>query len=160
MTPLSPFSDTAIGEFDELAPLQKSKAAAPPRPQPAHHHKDLASHVREIDARVTVLETAILEHATILRDRIGQRLDRLEQKLRFESNGLRKAMESQSADRDHKIVELTQSLTSAMDRVESNHQAVSVKATMEDLIAALATTRNHLDTLAQAVTTTRAELSA
>ena len=99
--------------------------------------------LNEIEARINVLETAILEHATILRDRIGQRLDRLEEKLRFESNGLREAMQNQGADRDDKIIRLSESLTAAVDRVELNQQAGSVQATMEDLIAALVALRQR-----------------
>lgn len=117
------------------------------------------SRLREVESRLDILETAILEHAAILRDRIGCRLDRLEDKLRYEASGLRKAMANEKGDRDEKIVQLTESFTAAVDRVELKQQAGSVKATMEDLIAALAATRSHLDTLAHAVSKSRSDLS-
>ena len=118
------------------------------------------SRLHEVEARLSILETAILEHATILRDRIGQRLDRLEDRLRYEATGLRRAMADEKDNRDEKIIQLTESFTAAVDRVELKQESGSVKATMEDLIAALAATRTHLDTLAHAVTKTRAEVSA
>lgn len=118
------------------------------------------SRYRELESRLDVLESAILEHATLLRDRIGNRLDRLEDKLRYEATGLRRALENENADRDEKIIQLTESFTAAVDRVELKTEAGTVKATMEDLIAALASTRSHLDTLALAVSKTRSELSA
>ncbi|MCB1229569.1 MAG: hypothetical protein KDN19_04855 [Verrucomicrobiae bacterium] len=106
----------------------------------------------EMEARMSVLETAILEHAVILRDRLGQRLDRLEEKFRYEADGIRRALQDESKDRHAKIIQLTESFTHAVDRVESRQGSPSdVSATLQDLIAALAATRTHLDGLAQAV---------
>ena len=114
--------------------------------------QDPHQRLRELEARMAVLETAILEHAVILRDRIGKRLDRLEQKFHYEADGLRQALKDESSDRHAKIIQLTQSFTNAVDRVESQQPAANqVQATLEDLIAALAATRTHLDVLAQAV---------
>lgn len=112
--------------------------------------------LREMEARMSVLETAILEHAVILRDRIGQRLDRLEQKFRYEADGLRRALQDESKDRHAKIIQLTESFTHAVDRVELGQPGVrDVQTTLQDLIAALAATRTHLDVLAQAVSDRR-----
>ena len=142
-------SETKIHYFDALQP-----ESAPVE----SHSKSGGTQLREFEGRLDVLETAILEHATILRDRIGSRLDRLEDKLRYEASGLRKAMASEKGDRNEKIVQLTDSFTAAVDRVEMKTQASTVKATMEDLIAALAATRSHLDTLAHAVSKSRSDL--
>ena len=98
-----------------------------------------------------VLEEAIFEHAMVLRDRIGHRLERLEDRLNYESKGLRRALKDESADRDEKIIQLTESLTAAVDRVESNQQTGTFKDTVDELVCALAATRSHLDGLAQAV---------
>lgn len=108
---------------------------------------------------MSVLESAILEHAMVLRDRIGQRLDRLEQKFRYEADGLRKALKDESSDRHANIIQLTQSFTNAVDRVESKQPPVAVQDTLQDLIAALAATRTHLDVLAQAVADKRQGLA-
>ena len=134
----------------------------------ANHHEppvdstpqDPHRRLQELEARMAVLETAILEHAMILRDRIGKRLDRLEQKFSYEANGLRQALRDESSDRTAKIIQLTESFTNAVDRVESQQPAANeVQSTLEDLIAALAATRTHLDVLAQAVSDRRGDLA-
>lgn len=107
--------------------------------------------LRELEARMRVLEEAIFEHALALRDRIGRRLDCLEDRLNYESKGLRRALKDESADRDEKIIQLTHSLTAAVDRVESNQQPAPFKETVDELVSALAATRAHLDGLAQAI---------
>ena len=115
--------------------------------------------LRELEARMAVLETAILEHAVILRDRIGKRLDRLEQKFHYEADGLRRALKDESSDRHAKIIQLTESFTNAVDRVEAKQPNGEMQTTIEDLIAALAATRTHLDVLAQAVSDRREEMA-
>ena len=118
--------------------------------------KDPVVRLRELEARMAILETAIVEHAMVLRDRIGQRLDRLEQKFRYEADGLRRALQTETTDRKTNIIQLAQSVSAAVDRVESGHQPQGhpVHTTMQDLVAALADTRAHLDGLSRAVSRT------
>ena len=142
-------AEASIYYFDATQAEEGREEASP---------REEKSRVQEIEARLNVLETAILEHAIDLRERIGTRLDRLEEKLRYETSGLRKAVATERGDRHDKIIQLTESFTAAMDRVEVKSQAEAVQGTMEDLIAALSATRSHLDTLASAVSETRVEL--
>lgn len=130
-----------------ISPSSRTAPASVSTPTP----KDPAQRLRELEARLTILETAMIEHATVLRDRIGERLDRLEQKFRYEADGLRRALATESSDRKSNIIELARSVTAAVDRVESNQQTSSVENTMQDLVSALADTRTHLDGLTRAV---------
>lgn len=108
---------------------------------------------------MAVLEHALMEHAVVLRERIGIRLDRLEEKFRYEAAGLRRALREESKDRHSNIVRLAESVTSAVDRVESRQRESGVNAAMQDIISALVATRLHLDALSQAVEGTRRDLA-
>ncbi len=153
MSKISPISSS---QGLRTASLSRSRAAKVNPPcegygEPAE--PSVEQRVGEMEARLAVLESAILEHAMVLRDRIGQRLDRLEQKFRYEADGIRRALQDESKDRNAKIIQLTESFTNAVDRVESRQGVPGgdVGATLQDLIVALAATRMHLDVLAQAV---------
>lgn len=118
---------------------------------PGDRETDPAAKLKELESRLSVLETALVEHASILRDRIGQRLDRLEQRFQYEAAGFRRALQAESSDRKTHLIQLTRSVTAAVDRVESNQLAASVQHSLQDLVEALAVTRGHLDALTQAV---------
>jgi hypothetical protein len=155
MSKISPISrPEPLSSLSESRVLAANSAAEQGSSEQSAHQR-----LRELEARMAVLETAIMEHALVLRDRIGKRLDRLEQKFHYEADGLRRALKDESSDRHEKIIQLTESFTSAVDRVESKQPASDVHSTLQDLIAALAATRTHLDVLAQAVADKRQGLA-
>ena len=158
MSKITPFSLPTASEATSKGAGSRAVVNLPPRrvgekPTAQNADRDPALRLKELEARMAILETAIVEHAMVLRDRIGQRLDRLEQKFRFEADGLRRALQTETSDRKTNIIELAQSVSAAVDRVEAGqHQGHPVHTTMQDLVAALADTRTHLDGLSRAVT--------
>ena len=141
--PTAPASSVAQGPVRTAASGPVGKSGDQP---------DASARLRAIEARVAILETALVEHALVLRDRIGTRLDRLEQKFRYEADGLRRALENESTDRKTNIIQLAKSVTAAVDRVEANQPPTTVQHSIDDLVSALAATRSHLDVLTRAVT--------
>lgn len=120
---------------------------------PKEREKDPNTRLSELEARLSLLESALIDHATILRDRIAVRLDRLEQRFQYEAEGLRRALQTEVSDRRSNIIQLTQSVTAAVDRVESKHhpETKDVRSTLEELTAVIADTRLHLAGLTHAV---------
>jgi hypothetical protein len=157
MSKITPFSLPTAPEATPKVVGPRVVVNLPPRrpgekPVEQDADRDPAIRLRELEARMAILETAIVDHAMVLRDRIAQRLDRLEQKFRHEADGLRRALQTETSDRKTNIIRLAQSVSAAVDRVESGQQqGHPVHTTMQDLVSALADTRTHLDGLSRAV---------
>jgi hypothetical protein len=145
----APFSQAKPAGNREIVDIS---TAIPPI-VPKDREKDQSARLRELEARLSVLESALIDHATILRDRIAVRLDRLEQRFQYEAEGLRRALKTEVSDRRTNIIQLTQSMTAAVDRVESKQMPATpnVNATIEELTAVIADARLHLAGLAHAV---------
>lgn len=137
-----------------------------------HHAPSLGERnhlVSDLEARVDVLESALFDHATILRDRVAERLDRLEATLDLNQRRLEEGLAKEATDREERLVQLTDTFTRAMDRDlgegESEVDPIrnvrpATENTLTDLVDALTATRSHLDTIAVALQHTRGELKA
>ena len=152
MSKISPITPSLKAEAAKLNGSRVANANLPCEGYGEPAEPSQAQRIGELEARLTMLENAMFEHAVMLRDRIGQRLDRLEQKFRYEADGLRRALKDESRDRNSKIIQLSESVTNAVDRVESRQIDTSEMGdTLRHLMSALADTRNHLDHLAEVV---------
>jgi len=99
-----------------------------------------------IEARVDVLESALFDHATVLRDRVAERLDRLEKTLDLSQQRLEVNLSKESTFREEQIMALTETFTRALDRVNNascpsqdpDALRPATTHTMEDLVDARA----------------------
>ncbi|NNE92270.1 MAG: hypothetical protein HKN23_11535 [Verrucomicrobiales bacterium] len=81
-------------------------------------HNAVLDPFEELECRIGLLEVAFRNHAQELRDRVTERLERLEENLEFHSGVLSEALRKEEADRKDSFGELSTSVAAAIERVE------------------------------------------
>lgn len=116
--------------------------------------------IGKMEQRLQILETAVVKNAIELRDRVSERLERIERKLddevmRFTGESPQEAPDFIDVKIDNNVVVFPSSMMAANDRMVQ-HSATEF---LSEFSETLSVTREHLEALTKSISKMRVELS-